>query len=480
MNLQVQQSLAPIRFRFENLGPVKEAEVDLGHLTIIVGRNNTGKTYIAYTIYGFLKHFRLDRWGYMSSPSEHSSWVKNALVTAARTSDVDGCQLRLEEVLDHRSELLSEYSNFFSDVLLAGVFSASRGSFGQAKVSIQLPDSPYIIKDRMEKLVQSSLQQDPRYPFRFDGDYLHLSMQETRAESMQNALDPEHLTYQYRRLLAPELTSDVSIFSAERFGVPLFYKELDFAKNQLVEILQMLRDRNYSGEEILSLISDHASSRYALPVKDNIQFTRSIAEIGTQESELSREKLFERIERMMNGSYSVSDDEVRFKPLPRSKSCSEDSTQSIPLHLASSSARGLSDLYFFLKHQVRHNDLLIIEEPESHLDTANQVLLARMIAHLVRAGVRILITTHSDYLLKEFNNLIMLSSDFKDKHNVRESLGYSEEDFLDPALIRAYTAELGGLTRCDIDPFGIGFPVFDQVIDTINRACTELITRVND
>ena len=480
MNPEDQQSLAPVRFRFENLGPVKEAEVDLGRLTIIVGKNNTGKTYIAYTIYSLLKQFRLNRWGRMSSRSEHSNWFKKALVADPSTTNEDQCQLSLEDVLRHRSELLSEYSSLFSEVLLASAFSTRKGTLGRAKVSIELPDSPSKIKDRMEILARLSSQQDPRYPFRFDGNDLRISMQDACAGNMQHAFALESLVHQYRHLIAPELSSEVSIFSAERFGISLFYKELDFTKNQLVELLQKLRDRGYSSDEILYFISDHASSRYALPIKDNIHFTRSISEISTRESELYRERLIEWIEQMMDGIYSASDDDLRFESTPRSKSGSHDSAFAIPLHLASSSVRGLSDLYFFLKHQARHNHLLIIDEPESHLDTANQVRLARMIAHLVRAGVRILITTHSDYLLKEFNNLIMLSSDFKAKHKVRESLGYAEEDFLDPALIRAYTAELGGLTRCDIDSLGIDFPVFDQVIDTLNRACTELTTRVDD
>ena len=42
-------------FQFKNIGPVKKAELELGDLTVIAGRNNTGKTYIVYTLYGFLK-----------------------------------------------------------------------------------------------------------------------------------------------------------------------------------------------------------------------------------------------------------------------------------------------------------------------------------------------------------------------------------------------------------------------------------------
>ena len=44
-----------MKFIFKNLGPINEAELELGDLTIIAGRNNTGKTYVAYALYGFLK-----------------------------------------------------------------------------------------------------------------------------------------------------------------------------------------------------------------------------------------------------------------------------------------------------------------------------------------------------------------------------------------------------------------------------------------
>ena len=46
-----------MKFRFKNLGPIKHAELELGDLTIIAGRNNTGKTHLAYALYGFLKRW---------------------------------------------------------------------------------------------------------------------------------------------------------------------------------------------------------------------------------------------------------------------------------------------------------------------------------------------------------------------------------------------------------------------------------------
>ena len=82
----------------------------------------------------------------------------------------------------------------------------------------------------------------------------------------------------------------------------------------------------------------------------------------------------------MGGYYGASGDEIRFISKARGK----ERSFNIPLHLASSSARGLSDFYFFLRHVARSNHLLIIDEPESHLDTANQIQLARL-ASAIRA-----------------------------------------------------------------------------------------------
>ena len=53
-------------FRFKNLGPIKKADLELGDLTIIAGRNNTGKTYLVYALYGFLK-----RWNWSAG------WLRN-------------------------------------------------------------------------------------------------------------------------------------------------------------------------------------------------------------------------------------------------------------------------------------------------------------------------------------------------------------------------------------------------------------------
>ena len=80
--------------------------------------------------------------------------------------------------------------------------------------------------------------------------------------------------------------------------------------------------------------------------------------------------------------------------------------EEFPLHLASSMISELAPLVLTIRFRLHPEELLIIEEPEAHLHPGGQVSFARAISSLVRAGVRVMVTTHSDYFLSELNNLI--------------------------------------------------------------------------
>ena len=74
----------------------------------------------------------------------------------------------------------------------------------------------------------------------------------------------------------------------------------------------------------------------------------------------------------------------------------------------------------YLRYVVRPGDTLIIEEPESHLHPAMQVEFTRQLAAVVRAGVRVIITTHSEWVLDELANLVRVSGLPKSR---REGIG---------------------------------------------------------
>ena len=75
----------------------------------------------------------------------------------------------------------------------------------------------------------------------------------------------------------------------------------------------------------------------------------------------------------------------------------------------SSMVSELAPVVLYLRHVVRPGEVLIIEEPESHLHPGMQVEFIRHLAAAVRAGIRIMITTHSEWVLDELANLVYLS-----------------------------------------------------------------------
>ncbi len=83
-----------------------------------------------------------------------------------------------------------------------------------------------------------------------------------------------------------------------------------------------------------------------------------------------------------------------------------ESEEDIRLTRASSMVSELAPVVLFLRSVVSPGDMLIIEEPEAHLHPAAQTQIAKILARLVRAGVKVVVTTHSDWLLMEIGNLI--------------------------------------------------------------------------
>ena len=84
--------------------------------------------------------------------------------------------------------------------------------------------------------------------------------------------------------------------------------------------------------------------------------------------------------------------------------------EDIPLMNTSSMVSELAPVALFLQNVIDQGELLIIEEPESHLHPAMQVEFVRHLAAAVRAGIRVLITTHSEWVLEELANLVHLSN----------------------------------------------------------------------
>ncbi len=462
-----------MKFHFKNIGPISEAELELGDLTIVAGQNNTGKTYLVYTLYG------LSKW--MTGSGSKAYLMKRAIDRALsiKMKDVatklmeDGlCKPKLSRDMlnKDRQAVASTLGRAFSKSGIAEVFSSPRDEFEQASVEVsfesEFPSTPY--------------REGLRYPngvvlIEYEDENLTFSIKRLgKSHSHERMFIEETVLSCYTNFLLMGFPNPF-ILSAERFGISLFYKELDFNKNRLVEMLQKMSDEKAGTRFSPYIFIDKNASRYALPIRDNIDYTRDIPNITRGRNTLENGDLHNSVKKIMGGFYKSDKNDIRFVSIRRGKGRFD-----IPLHMASSSARGLSDLYFHLRYQVESNELLIIDEPESHLDTQNQIMLARMLSQFVRSGIKVLITTHSDYVLKEINNLIMLNSSFEGKEELIKKLKYKGCESLNPDSLRCYIAEEGQLTRCKVDKFGADLPMFDETIDSINKTSNELASRLNN
>ena len=457
-------------FHFKKIGPVKNAEMELGDLTVIAGHNNTGKTYIAYTLYGFLRSFSesvgpfLDATDVLPFAGKMIGWAEK--LNGFWPVYDPNCYVRSSETKDN-PPLMRWPAYFPKECYLK--CSVRRRLSEEHRLMCNLESG----RRESTSHRDNDLQSGAVLSYGYDGEELKISIDKTGSTvRFFEILSP--LSRLYLQFLLPDIPFNPFVLSAERFGISLFYRELDFTRNNLVDALQKMAD-DRSRAHSYPLFIDSTTSRYALPIKHNIDYTRSIPDLKDR-SGVYDDKLYDYIKDMLSGYYSTSDGGIRFV----SKARRGDRKFNIPLHLASTSARGLSDFYFFLRYVAEKGQLLIIDEPESHLDTSNQILMARLLARCIKAGLKVLITTHSDYLVKEINNLIMLSGSFPDKESLVKSLGYESYDSISPSAVRAYVAEGNSLARCNVDEYGIEMPVFDDTIDSINRIANELTSRLQE
>lgn len=98
----------------------------------------------------------------------------------------------------------------------------------------------------------------------------------------------------------------------------------------------------------------------------------------------------------------------------------QNTKEKLQISHASSMVSELTPLVLFLRGIVQRGDTLIIEEPESHLHPGAQTKIAITLARLVRAGVRVVITTHSDWLLQQISNLIRIGELKKQENDTDE------------------------------------------------------------
>ena len=277
-------------------------------------------------------------------------------------------------------------------------------------------------------------------------------------EGVRFALESEDA---WRRLKEASDSIDMFLMPAERNGLHLFFRELSTRRTAL------LHHASRENIDIAELLRDVIRSRYAVPIAFYIDWLNDLTEAQKSKSQGFHTHAEQLKRGVVGGAYRVDSRSgaIAFKPYQRRRDGV--GTRQLGLHMTSGAVKSLFGLWFYLEHQAKPGAMLMIDEPELNIHPENQRKIARLLARLVNDGLKITISTHSDYIVREINSLIMLSLD--EDGALRRKHKYEEAEILKPEQVGAYLFDEHTIEPFKIDPEdGIYATTFDRVIDDLN------------
>ena len=408
-----------MRVQIKNLGVIKEADFEVGDLTIICGVNNTGKTYVNYALYGFL-----DFW-----------W--NALTTGLKVVHKETGEEIKEEMyvtfsrgVKEKNAIVAQAIQDYADAFPI-VFASTKLSGASFSVDVSA-DEPHNTKNFIEIPILTT-----------DAEvvktlviYIHNFLKEKGIDILERARFRDTAIFEGAfddkkndgKKLGSMIKSTFSSFlpnpfviTAERSGILNLWGELDMP----YEPWNPNEKRRY-GE-----------STIPLPIQRNIDFIRMSknGKFRTESPLLNDSPNFlDDFKSLFGGTYEVHDSMIYFVP-------EGSNATKLRMQEGSSSVRALFLLNYYLRYIAQEGDILMIDEPELNLHPNLQRLIARLLARLVNAGIKVFLTTHSDYLIRELNVLIMLHRKDERLEKIRNEAGYQENELLEADRVRVYTAE---------------------------------------
>ncbi|MCC6065825.1 MAG: ATP-binding protein, partial [Thermofilum sp.] len=411
-----------LEVEIENFGPISSGEVRLRPLTVFIGPNNSGKSYTAMlirSIFKLLSVFKIFEIRFyrrtfsitfsLDLAGKHDKEVAKVIVSQARGLREPGeyeiprqyvedlVRKILKDIFEEEleSEIIRTFACPPKELIKAGkTFSTLRIRLGSRSVALQLSgeglrivEYPQLDLPGITIRVFERRRPPLRVSARKGGKVLIIEVEKDY---------PLDLLVQ---AVLHIILEGIAFSLLEGISAPCYY--LPAARSGILQghkalAASIVREIPYVGIKELEIpsfpgvVADFLSSIIALPERKGPLYKLS--------RELEEELLRGEIEaKSLEGKYSYP--EIRY----RSREVE------LPLHRASSSVSELAPLILYLKYYIRPGSVLIIEEPEAHLHPENQRVLAKYLVRLVRKGVHVLVTTHSDYLLEQVNNFILLS-----------------------------------------------------------------------
>lgn len=460
-----------MRFRVENLGPLREAEVDLSKdLLVLAGPNNSGKTYLAWTVYG-LHRANLEL-GEVLAP-----WLKTLLESPDHS-------FALSELVASVNLGTACASAFVPQLHLC--FSTSKSQFSETKVSLLDAD----VSHQGQSTASVEIGGGIRSQIAFHDGRVSCTVMRQRRPEVEPVSEGERddaetdalfidlgagerprlharIAKSFSTLIRSRMFASCKLFPVERIAIDVFAKELALNRSELVDrMVDVMDSPAWEQRELFK----RSAGRYPWPIRDALHTANDASFLASWKGAFA--PLADELEHaLLGGSLDLSRaGEIEFAP----KSAP---TERLPIHLTSSVVKSLASLVFYFRHQARANDFIIIDEPELNLHPDNQRKIARFLAKAVHRGFKVMISTHSDIILRELNQLIMLA---KLKPDQRSELGRDAETALAPTKVGVYLIDNGTATSVPVEDTGFSIRTIDDVLNALNEDDQKLYARLFD
>lgn len=461
-----------MKLEIRNLGVVEKAEIDLKPLTVFIGRNGEGKTWAAYTLSAILGQSGYGNYlkAYLDGNSQQTYPVIDSALQ--QLFEEGNAQIDMIQFANDYAEIYINDVARLAPNWMRSFMATERADFENLQVDFKLEETKLEFLARIKSvsvereislgLLNSVKESGERILYFYSGGGKDLNKLPIKAIK-------QFIIQEIFQMLHRSIYEYIYTFPTER----TIFITFPFSS---------FRVRESRGDEPLKERDKSEFERRETPLMEPVKRFLEMIILSSQKKDREEEikenprlqeyiKLADFLEKeILQGNVGFETSQLRkellFKPKESTK---------LEMPIVSSMVKELAPLVLCLRYLVKPNELLIIDEPEMNLHPAAQVEIAEFLAMLVNAGLHVLITTHSPYIVDHLANL-MQAAKHEDPDSIKEMFYLERTDaFISQEKVSVYLFEDGTAKNIISEEGTINWETFGQVSDDVSRIYANLL-----